>query len=148
VGYQGKVGTAIVTAVPATIVHGGRLALFLDKQLGGKYSYMLLCVDNRAGDKSLRFEGNGRSLRIVTPDARQIEMVPPATVVTAVVGSGAAKDIVQALTPGDILPGVVKSFICVFPAEATVKPGTRVFWGADDVWELDLVDCRNLPLEE
>jgi hypothetical protein len=148
VGYQGKVGAAVVTAVPATIVHGGRLALFLDKQLGGKYSYMLLCVDNRTGDKSLRFEGNGRSLRIVTPDARQIEMVPPATVVAAVVGSGAAKDIVQALTPGDVLPGVVKSFICVFPADATVKPGTRVFWGADDVWELDLVDCRNLPVEE
>jgi len=149
VGFQGKVRGALLTVLPSPTVYGGRLAIYLDKKLGEKHTYYLLCVDNRGGSKAVQFDAGGRSLRMVSADARQIEMLPPAGVAAALKDIGVPADILSAISPGDVFPGVVRRFLCIFPADAGIAAGTRMFWGeGTEVWELDLVDARSVPPEE
>ncbi|MBN1808702.1 MAG: hypothetical protein JW909_06505 [Planctomycetes bacterium] len=144
IAFQGKTGGTVITVLPSHVVFGGRLALYLDKRLGSEHFYLLLCVDNRKSANVVSFDASGRSLRIVTPDARQVEMLEPAPVAAALRRMGADKNLLAAVTPSDALPGVVRHYLCVFPAGTALKPGTRMFWGTGDVWELDLVDARSV----
>jgi len=136
--FQARYRGALVTLAPERAVYGGRLSAYLERKLGEGYGVLLLCVDNSAGNEVIRLTG-GKFLRLVSPGADQVEMVDPARIRRRLEEAGSDERLLEAVTPGDVMPGAVRNLVCFFREGITTGLGYRAFFGGGEVVEMDPV---------
>lgn len=137
--FQARYHGALVTLVPEQAAYGGRLAAYLEQELGENRGYLLLCIDNRRGNEVIRLGEKGHFLRLVSPGAVQVEMLAPLGVRSKLEQAGTNASLLEVVAPGDVMPYAVRNVLCVFPEKVTSGLGYRVFFGEQDVMEMDVV---------
>jgi hypothetical protein len=127
--WQGMRRGCMVTAVRAEDVHDGALTEQLAAATGVRGEVLLLCVDNRVGREQAEFPADGRGLRLVTADARQVEALPAPDVRTlALRYPPLAKGLAQ-LGSAAVLPGASENVAGVFPEGTDLAGCEALYWG-------------------
>ncbi|MHC4917788.1 MAG: tetratricopeptide repeat protein [Planctomycetota bacterium] len=129
--WQGELGGAAITVVPAEVIWRGALTRNVERLTGKRLQLVTVALDNRKGRKLLRFRVAGPSLRGVNADAEQVSIIDLGKALAAKASDRQAQLVIAAAGDTDCLPGAYACVLAAFPAGTDLSGLTSMFWVQD-----------------
>ncbi len=126
--WQGRYAGGVITALPAETLHRGALGAAVGEATGKKLRVLAVALDNRKGQKLLRFRAADRSLRGVTGEHGQVEAVDLAKLLGPKVDAAQVRAIREQAGDRDCLPGAYECGLVALPENADLKALSGLFW--------------------
>jgi hypothetical protein len=127
--WQGRLGGAVITVVPARVLWRGALGRNVEAVVGEGLVVVAICLDNRNGQEMIRFRPARATLRGVDSRAQQAEICR----LDEKLEAGANKDprlkmLARFAGNSDCLPGAGVSLLAAFPAKTRLADLSNLFW--------------------
>jgi hypothetical protein len=126
--WQGGEEGAVITVVPSELLWRGALAGNLARLAGTSYRLVAVGLDNRKGKRLLRFKPANATVRGVTDDAGQLEILDLANIIKDKVRDRQSKAIFEHCREQECLPGAYVIVLAVFAGETDLAKVTNLFW--------------------
>jgi len=126
--WQGETAGGVITVLTAETLHRGALAPALETAPGKRLRGLAVALDNRKGQKLLRFRPADQPLRGVTEDHAQIAAVDLPKALAARGDDARVRAVVRQASDRDCLPGAYECLLAAFPEGTDADALTGLFW--------------------
>jgi hypothetical protein len=126
--WQGEYAGGVITVLPADTLYRGALGAAIEAATGKRLRGLAVALDNRKGQKLLRFRPADRQLRGVTEEHAQVEIVDLAKLLAPKETITQVKAIAKQAADRDCLPGASECVIAAMPEGTDLDTLTGIFW--------------------